>query len=160
MINIVNQSGIYCIINVNNNKRYIGQSIKVKSRFSSHKLRLRKNKHENRYLQNSYNKHGMETFKFTILEYCDYEFLNDREIYWIKYYNSFIKGYNLTRGGEGSNGIKGEQSHRFNSNLYSFYHDELGVEENKTMYYMRKKYNLHSSSLSTLVRGKIKTTKG
>jgi len=33
------------------------------------------------------------------LEECPKELLDEREIYWIKYYNTFENGYNLTVGG-------------------------------------------------------------
>ena len=38
-----------------------------------------------------------------LLEECPIEQLNDREIYWINYYDSYNNGYNLTLGGQDSN---------------------------------------------------------
>lgn len=63
-----NSSGVYQILNKNNNKIYIGSSINLYRRFISHKNKLRKNIHPNQYLQNSYNKHGEEAFTFEILK--------------------------------------------------------------------------------------------
>lgn len=54
-------------------------------------------------------KHGKENFKRKILEYCENEeLLNEREQYWIKFYNSTNReiGYNITDGGEGTLGYK------------------------------------------------------
>ena len=43
-------SGIYCIINLKNGKRYIGSSKNVRQRLWSHRAELRHNKHENPHL--------------------------------------------------------------------------------------------------------------
>lgn len=56
----------------------------------------------NRPLYRAIRKYGIENFDFVIIELCKPEDLNDKEIYWIKYYNSYEdvnKGYNLTPGG-------------------------------------------------------------
>lgn len=50
-------------------------------------------------------KYGIDNFLFEVIEECKRENLNEREIYWIKQYNSFFfdknsNGYNLTRGGD------------------------------------------------------------
>lgn len=47
--------GIYQIINTINNDIYIGSSVDIVTRFSSHKSCLRRNKHENIYLQFAWN---------------------------------------------------------------------------------------------------------
>ena len=46
-------------------------------------------------------KYGVENFDFSIIEECEEPYLDEREAYWIKYYNSHNKekGYNLTDGG-------------------------------------------------------------
>lgn len=93
--------GIYCIENLVNNKKYIGQSVDIYSRWYAHKSKLYGNKHENTHLQNSWNNYGEKYFHFYIVELCDKELLNEREIYWIKHYNTFYDGYNETFGGQG-----------------------------------------------------------
>lgn len=47
-----------------------------------------------------FKKYGFENFSFEILEECKTEELDEEEIYWIKYYDSYNKGYNLTGGGQ------------------------------------------------------------
>ena len=95
------KSVIYCIENIVNGKKYVGQTVDYRSRKRRHLWKLRKGNHFNNYLQRSYNKYGEENFKIYILEEVAKEELNDREIYWIDKLNSFDGGYNLTSGGDG-----------------------------------------------------------
>lgn len=69
-------SGIYQITNIKNNKIYIGQSTHLADRRYSHFRLLEKGTHHSSYLQNSYNKHGRNTFIFTVLLYCEIEYLD------------------------------------------------------------------------------------
>jgi group I intron endonuclease len=93
----VKKTGIYKIINVINNKVYIGSSSNILKRFNEHKSYLRKNKHPNYYLQCSWNKYGKDNFEFHIVEECYEDILVDREDFWMRYYDSMNrdKGYNL-----------------------------------------------------------------
>lgn len=92
-----NSIGIYTITNVINNKRYIGQSRNIKIRWRHHINSLNKNKHENQYLQHSYNKYGNKAFNFSILELCSKDKLNERENFYIHKYNTYKPecGFNL-----------------------------------------------------------------
>jgi hypothetical protein len=47
-----------------------------------------------------FKKYGIDNFSFGVLEECTLDKLDEREIYWIKYYNSYNDGYNLTLGGQ------------------------------------------------------------
>lgn len=67
------QSGVYEIVNVINGNRYVGSSIRITSRLSTHKCQLRQNKSHNQHLQSAYNKYGVESFVFRPLLYCDPE---------------------------------------------------------------------------------------
>ncbi len=89
-------SGIYAIRNFVNSKSYIGSGISLVNRKRDHFLRLNKNKHPNKHLQLSYNKHGKENFQFLELEYCEPCKLLEKEAWWIKLADSANKekGYN------------------------------------------------------------------
>lgn len=94
--------GIYCIENIINHKKYIGQSKDIYYRWSKHIYELNNNIHDNDYLQKAWNKYKQENFEFYILEQCLESELNDKEIYYISKYNTFNdkdSGYNLTSGG-------------------------------------------------------------
>jgi len=94
MTNIMNKSGIYQIRNLINNKIYIGSAIVLRVRKNSHFGKLYRNKHENFYLQNSYNKYGKDNFIFEVLEYveCKDELL-EREQY---YFDNLKPEYNIS----------------------------------------------------------------
>jgi group I intron endonuclease len=92
--------GIYRITCTGNNKCYIGQSIYLHRRENEHLNDLKRGKHHNRFLQNSYKKYGSDSIKFEIIELCEKSQLNKREVYWIEYHNSFRDGFNSTLGGK------------------------------------------------------------
>lgn len=92
--------GIYQILNLINNKSYIGStSTSFRKRWKDHLSALRSDRHVNRYLQKSFNKYKEEAFQFIILEVVDdINLLFDKELEWIDKYKSYIKenGYNMT----------------------------------------------------------------
>jgi group I intron endonuclease len=124
---------IYCIENKLNNKKYIGKTVKDNHniRWHEHKLRLKRNIHSNSYLQNSWNKDGEENFAFWIIETCQKEQLFEREIYWINSFNTFINGYNLTKGGEGNLGMKRHHSKETKIKMSESHKGMIFSEEHK-----------------------------
>ena len=94
------ESCIYCILNYDNGKMYFGLTKNYKIRVRDHVNELKRNKHHNSYLQNVYNK--MQKLIVFPVEKCNAFLLKEREMFWIKYHQSYIRtnGYNLTLGGE------------------------------------------------------------
>jgi len=99
--------GIYKITNLLNNKIYIGQSTDIKARWLSEKTRAF-NLSSNSYdtpLSRAFRKYGLENFTFEVLECCNKNELDQKETYYIYYYNSLVPfGYNITDGGTSSRG--------------------------------------------------------
>ena len=88
---------IYKITNIQNNKVYIGQTIRpIKDRFHRH-LNDAINNILDTHFARAIRKYGKENF---IIEQIDQaqtqDELNKKEWYWIQYYNSVNEGYNET----------------------------------------------------------------
>lgn len=64
------EAGIYMIINILNNHKYIGSTNNFKRRLTRHRAELRKDRHHSLYLQRAYNKYGEDKFLVYILEKC------------------------------------------------------------------------------------------
>lgn len=96
--------GIYKITNQVNGKVYIGQSRNIEKRWNQHRTTaFNSNNHNyNLPLYRAIRKYGIENFIFEVLEECKIEELNEKEKYYIKLYNSYFEGYNLTLGGDAS----------------------------------------------------------
>ena len=121
--------GVYCIENIQNNKKYIGISRNIKRRWVEHRCELNNNTHVNQYLQSSWNKYGKTNFKFYIVELCEEEELSDKECYYIKLYKtlSHENGYNLTIGGENTSIGKLVISLK-DGRIYNFMHEVANKE--------------------------------
>lgn len=100
--------GIYKITNRINKHLYIGQSRDIYNRWRQHKANF-ESRSRDTMLYQAMRKYGIENFEFEIVEECNPQLLDEREIYYIQKYNSygFNKpkfGYNMTKGGDGQNG--------------------------------------------------------
>lgn len=95
-------SGIYKITNTINNLVYIGQAKDINRRLIAHRcIEHSPNALEyNNQIHTAMRQYGIENFKFETIEECPIESLNEREKYWIAYYNSYKNGYNGTEGGD------------------------------------------------------------
>jgi group I intron endonuclease len=90
--------GIYKITNTSNNHFYIGSALDINRRWSRHMSDLRKNRHPNKYIQNSWNKYGEAAFTFSIELECNKETLISQEqTYLDKYFDNQNLCYNLRR---------------------------------------------------------------
>lgn len=86
---------VYKITNLVNNKIYIGQDSKDRNDYMG----------SGKLIIIAINKYGLSSFKKEILDNVNnLDELNEREIYWINFYNSTNKniGYNISLGGQNS----------------------------------------------------------
>lgn len=94
---------IYKITNNVNGKVYIGQTIQtIKERFYQHCATKCSDSVLNMAIHRAIKKYGKSNFTIEVIEEVDKDSLNDREKFWIEYYNSYNNGYNSTIGGQDS----------------------------------------------------------
>lgn len=94
-------TGIYKITNNINGNSYIGQSVNIEKRWRSHRYCSSLNNESSNYpLYRAIRKYSLENFSFEVLEECLVSQLDEREVYWIAYYNTFFNGYNQGPGGQ------------------------------------------------------------
>ncbi len=94
---------IYIIRNTINDKVYIGQTtMSVHQRFMTHMKPSTLKLKRNYKLYNAVQKYGREVFYVeTLEELIPLNQINEREIYYIKKFDSYNYGYNSTKGGDG-----------------------------------------------------------
>lgn len=73
-------AGIYQYTCKNTNRKYIGSSINLEKRHVQHLSLLKNSKHIIKDFQNDFNKYGIESFKYEILEYVDNKDFLDKKI--------------------------------------------------------------------------------
>lgn len=95
-------SGIYCITNLVNGKKYIGRAVHLNYRLRTHKQQLEQGTHPNKHLQSSWNQYGENNFKFEVMFLCNVQDLDCAEIFFIAQLKLTNKefGYNNKDGGQ------------------------------------------------------------
>ena len=89
------QKAIYKITNLINNKIYIGQSNDPMRRWNEH---CRGKEKKVSLIDKAIQKYGKEKFSFEVLGW--FEDFDDKEIYYIQYFQSRVpNGYNISKGG-------------------------------------------------------------
>ena len=93
---------IYKVTNKINGKIYIGQTIQtVKERWYRHCGKSGISKAElSTHFKRAILKYGKENFLLETIEVCDSSQLDEREKFYISYYDSYKNGYNSTTGGQ------------------------------------------------------------
>jgi group I intron endonuclease len=110
--------GIYCIINTESGKPYVGSGVSFNRRKTTHFSKLKLNAHGNPHLQNSFNYYGKDKFIFEIIENIERteemttenfkNILLERENYWIDFLKSNNRdyGYNIRKEASSNLGMK------------------------------------------------------
>lgn len=105
-------SVIYLIVNLINNKIYVGSAVDFEDRVRLHKLHFSRGSHHNRHLQAAWDLYGEDVFKFVIVEYTHN--LLEREEHWIKKLNATDSnvGYNICAVARNRQGVKASDETR------------------------------------------------
>ena len=140
---------IYKITNKINNKIYIGQTTKtINLRWQRHCTDALSNRTNTKFAK-AIRKYGKDNF---IVEKIDTaqnkEELNQKEIYWINYYNTFYNGYNQTKGGNQPT----VQNKIDNKTIVKIYEDLKNIY--LTYDFLSSKYNISTGLLSKINTGK------
>lgn len=145
---------IYKITNKLNNKCYIGQSNNPVRRWNKHKNCINNNDDVSKSaIHDAIRKYGVENFDFTIIGWFDD--YNNKEKYYIKYYNSLVpNGYNITEGGEEPPHKYGEEHHnsKFSQQLIDNIIDDL-ISHKYTQKEIEIKYNVNQQLITSINRG-------
>ena len=96
---------IYKITNLINQNAYIGKTEKPNpyERWHEHVRESKMDRSQSRALYRAIQKYGLSNFEFKLIEETDDP--NNREIYYIDYYDTYAHGYNETLGGDGKSYI-------------------------------------------------------
>jgi hypothetical protein len=144
---------IYKIENIIKGYIYIGQTINLITRKQSYKgLNVGIKKQYKVY--NSLKKYGWENHTFEVIEECNKELLNEREIYWINHYNSWhfnnpIKGMNISSGGkQASKGLFGKDNKK-SKKIYQYDLEGNFIKEWISATEFAKNNNCNQSCIST-----------
>lgn len=123
---------IYKITNCFNNKVYIGQTVQtLNARLNDHKRQAKSGKSTKLY--NAIRKYGIDNFSISMIDTAnDQTDLNNKEIYWIDYYNACEEGYNIQSGGH----ISPENAKKFRINV--------AERMRNVKYWLGKKHSIES----------------
>ena len=93
-------TGIYKITDQTTQRVYIGQSVDLSTRIKQHiKRGLGAEPPLKNKLYPAMDEIGVENFTFEIVEQCSRNMLNEKEKFWIDYFDSKNFGFNVTAGG-------------------------------------------------------------
>lgn len=132
-------SGIYCIKNTINGKRYIGQSIDLNRRKICHFSLLNHNKHTNKHLQSSFNVYGKENFVFEVLILCKSFELTRYEQFFVDLieskfsYNNYLECVNSPKGFKHSTETKILMSNQRQGGKHPLFGKHFSNESRKKM---------------------------
>ena len=119
---------VYKAINKINNKSYIGQTTQsLNKRISNHVTDAFLGR-DNMYFHKAIKKYGKDNFEWEIVgKYSSLDELNEAEKYFIRKYNTFKNGYNLTEGGEGLLGCSGKLAPMYGRHLSKEAKQKIGT---------------------------------
>lgn len=147
-----NIQGIYKI-NFPNGKCYIGLSNQIRTRIKEH-INKDYREHPNLPISKAINKYGITDVEILEEVQGDRQLLQEREKYWIQYYDSTNreKGYNLSPGGDGTaEGCLNHQAKLNNEQILELY--DLLLNSTLTYEELGEKFNLDRISIGRINAG-------
>lgn len=147
---------VYIIENRIDHKVYVGQTKNPIGRRNGHFYSANHGVKSPFY--HAIRKHGQENFEFRVIEETDVELVNDREVYWIAFYDSTNreKGYNLESGGGVGKEIHEETKKKlsllFSGEKNPNYGVNVSVETRKKLSFARKGKKLSESYVAALTK--------
>jgi len=113
---------------------YIGKATDFNKRLKSHKKKIKNGTKSKFY--DACKKYKIDNFEIIILEsnLIDIQ-MNIKEIYWIKYYDTFNNGYNMTEGGDG---LSKGQLRLYNKIEDRFFIGEFGMVDEVNIFHPSK----------------------
>ena len=150
---------IYKITNLSTGKIYVGQAVShilnhKKYRPYGHEGRFRchiseafsSKKNQSHFLNNAIRKYGINDFTVDLLECCEIDKSDEREIHYIKELNSlYPNGYNLKNGGNVYTHSE-ESKKRVSTGVVNYYKDKK-MERFKNIKYIDSDYNKYIKPL-------------
>lgn len=146
---MIENGKIYKYTNKINGMVYIGQTRQtLENRHKKHLSQL----NDNTYFHRAIKKYGIENFDLALIEdNIPFDLLNDKEKYYIDYYDSFYttgKGYNLTTGGQWGSGTQLVTPKQANEIK------QLIINSNRTFQSIGEEYGVSIYCISDINRGK------
>lgn len=119
---------VYKISNTINNKVYIGVTSRtIEERFKEHKYRIEER--NSIHLYQAMKKYGTDKFYIELIDTASSkEEMFEKEKFYIKQYDSYYNGYNLTFGGEGGIKLSLDEQKIINDYLNGKTSEEIAIE--------------------------------
>lgn len=170
-LNLLDMPVIYKIVNMVNGFLYVGSAVSEGQRKRRHFTDLKNNCHHSRYLQRAFNKYGIASFTFSVIEIVEEKNnLIKREQHWL---DTLKPQYNISPTAGNSFGVKHTKEFVLNNKLRNsgFGNGNARITESQMMDIIElrkqlteaeiaKKYNVHRTTIQrVLKRNNIKCSK-
>lgn len=151
---------IYLITNKINGHKYVGQTVNLHTRWNQHCGINNKS-----VLGKAINKYGKDNFKIEVIEETVASLSNDREVYWINYFNTYENknDYNCHVGGKVQFGkynpmfgLKGPACpvSKVTVGVAYMIRNDYIKNKKESIYTLSNKYGLSTTIISDIIRGR------
>ena len=150
---------IYYVHCISTGKKYIGQTIqKLQYRINDHFCRSSNSQYK---FHRAIKKYGKNNFIYGVIEECDFDLINEKEMYWIRIYDTFKNGYNSDTGGMNGRLLSEETKSKIQKKTRKQNNPRYGVKlDNDLKERIREsnaEYEYHIIELETTITHKTKS---